>query len=113
MCLVFFVSCRVVSSHQMKGKQDNGAGFASPFYLIRVRAWALFISPQSRLRLVRRLGHLVSSSVSPRLVPSRVISSDEGASKTTGRQGRLGLGFGFAVLPHHPCVGGACHPRFP
>ena len=43
----------------------------------------------------------MSSGVSPRVVgASRVVSSDEGqASKTTGRQGRLGFGFVSSSCP--------------
>ena len=85
LCLVFFVSCRVVSSHQMKASKQDVAGFASPSYLIRVRAWAVYLAAiPSPSRSSSR--SIMSSCVSPRLVPSRVISSDDGqASKEAGR----------------------------
>lgn len=94
LCLVFcLMPCRLISS--VRGKQSKTGrevlGFVSPFYLIRVRA-ERFISMPSSSRSSSR--SIVSLCVSPRLVPSRVISSDEWqASKEAGR-----LGFGFVSL---------------
>lgn len=83
-CASFFclMSCRLISSDE--GKQDNGAGFASPSYLIRVRAWAFYLDA-ILVSLIVSASRVVGRLASCRRDVS-CVSSDEGqASKEAGR----------------------------
>ena len=76
------MSCRLISSDE--GKQDNGAGFASPSYLIRVRAWAFYLDA-ILVSLIVSASRVVGRLASCRRDVS-CVSSDEGqASKEAGR----------------------------
>lgn len=73
-CASFFclMPCRLISSDE--GKQDNGAGFASPSYLIRVRAWAVYLAAiPSPSRSSSRASRVVERLASPRSVPGHLI----------------------------------------
>lgn len=103
-CASFFVSCRVVSSHQMKASKTTGRGsLLRPISSVSVRG--RFISMPSSSRSSSR--PLVSSSVSARAVGASHASHQ--ASKTTGRDIP-----GFSSRRPAPLsMRRACHPWFP
>lgn len=98
-----FVPYRLVSSDE--GKQDDGAVVPS----CRPIPWRSFISPQSRLRLVRRLG--LSCRRASRLASFRPGSSHQMRDKQARRQGVSSSSVpSHPPRPRHPC-GRACRPR--
>lgn len=94
---------RLVSSDE--GKQDDGAVVPS----CRPIPWRSFISSQSRLRLVRRLG--LSCRRASRLASFRPGSSHQMRDKQARRQGVSSSSVpSHPPRPRHPC-GRACRPR--
>ena len=98
-------SFRIASSHQMKASKQDGAVVPS----CRPIPWRSFISPQSRLRLVRRLG--LSCRRASRLASFRPRSSHQMRGKQARRQGVSSSSApSHPPRPRHPC-GRACRPR--